>query len=80
MNQETGIFHELLTPKDEEIATEKGWVRFERGELVAIKGQQFRVMDIGQDHVVLRSERSIALFEKTKKDVLAAMVGELRKG
>ena len=34
------------------------WIVFAIGELVSIKGQQFRVVDIGGTHVVLRSYAS----------------------
>ncbi len=54
MNPDTGTFHELASRLEEKIAENKGWVRFERGEIISIKGQQFRVVDIASTHVILR--------------------------
>lgn len=62
MDPTTGRFHELSSETEvAEVfrnADERGWVRFRLGELVSIKGQQFRVVDIGTTHVILRSEAS----------------------
>ena len=60
MNPDTGVFHELTSDLEEESAENKGWARFARNETISIKGQQFRVIDIGRTHVVLRSLASEA--------------------
>lgn len=59
MDPTTGQF-EKLRDQVEALAAErdKGWVIFRLGELVSIKGQQFRVLDIGSTHVILRSAAS----------------------
>ena len=58
MDPDAGRFHELASELEEEIAERKGWIKFHRGELVSIKGQQFRVVDIGELHVILKSVAS----------------------
>ena len=55
MVPETGQFERLKDETAKTLTEEKGWVVFRIGELISIKGQQFRVVDIGGTHVVLRS-------------------------
>ena len=58
MDPMTGEFHRLQDEIEKKVAEDKGWAIFRIGELVSIKGQQFRVVDIGGTHVVLRSRAS----------------------
>lgn len=58
MNPDSGRFHELASQLEEKIAENKGWVKFDCGEIISIKGQQFRVVDIASTHVILRSVAS----------------------
>ena len=51
----SGRFHELRTQVEEELAEAQGHVVFEPGEVVTLKGQQFRIVDIGVTHVILRA-------------------------
>lgn len=58
MDPATGEFARLRDEVEKRVAEEKGWVVFRIGELVSIKGQQFRVVGIVGTHVVLRSRAS----------------------
>ena len=51
VNPERCRFHELK----EQLAEAEGCVVFEPGEIVSLKGQRFRIVDVAVTHVILRA-------------------------
>ena len=55
MNPDTGRFEELRTEIEQQVAEAKGWSVFEPGEIVIVKGQRFRIVDVAVTHLILRA-------------------------
>ena len=53
--EQRGRFQELRSQLEEQLAKEEGCVLFEPGEIVSVKGQPFRIVDVAVTHVILRA-------------------------